>query len=54
MSIGVPVLVWRVTYLQVTLAVVICSTAHVLHAVYKPWGQGTQTCVLRALQGDGM
>jgi hypothetical protein len=25
--------------------VVICNAAHVLHAVYKPWGQGTQTCV---------
>ena len=29
--------------LQVTMAVVMCTFAHVLHAVYKPWGDGTQT-----------
>jgi hypothetical protein len=26
---------------QVTLAVLVCGWAHVLHAVYKPWGSGT-------------
>jgi|LakMenEpi03Aug12_release.lakeMendotaPanAssembly.Ray.scaffolds.fasta_scaffold4959325_2 hypothetical protein len=30
-------------WLQVTMAVVMCTCAHVLHAVYKPWGDGTQT-----------
>ncbi len=27
--------------LQVTLAVLVCSWAHVLHAAYQPWGRGT-------------
>lgn len=26
---------------QVTLAVLVCGWAHVLHAVYKPWGAGS-------------
>ena len=26
---------------QVTLAVLVCSWAHVLHGVYKPWGTGS-------------
>jgi hypothetical protein len=29
------------------MAVVVCTIAHVLHAVYKPWGEGTQTYVTR-------
>ena len=28
---------------QVTLAIVICSIAHVLHGVYKPWYAGSPT-----------
>lgn len=27
--------------LQVTLAVLVCSWAHVLHAAYQPWGRGS-------------
>ena len=26
---------------QVTVAVMVCGWAHVLHAIYKPWGAGT-------------
>ena len=32
---------------QITLAVLVCGWAHVLHAMYKPWGSGT---VMYALQ----
>ena len=37
-------LLWRS---QITLAVLVCGWAHVLHAMYKPWGAGT---VMYALQ----
>ena len=33
--------------LQVTLAVLISGWAHVLHAMYKPWGQGTAMYALQ-------
>ena len=33
--------------LQITLAVLVSAWAHVLHAVYKPWGAGS---VMYALQ----
>lgn len=29
--------------LQVTLAVMICGWAHILHGLYQPWGAGSQT-----------
>ncbi len=34
---------WHVTccHAQVTLAVLVSGWAHVLHAVYKPWGAGS-------------
>ncbi len=32
---------------QVTLAVLVCGWAHVLHAVYKPWGTGTDMYMLQ-------
>ena len=32
---------------QVTLAVLVCGWAHVLHAVYKPWGTGTAMYALQ-------
>jgi hypothetical protein len=33
--------------MQVTLAVLVCGWAHVLHAVYKPWGTGTTMYLLQ-------
>ncbi len=30
-----------------TLAVLVCGWAHVLHAVYKPWGTGTAMYALQ-------
>lgn len=35
--------------LQVTVAIVVCGVAHVLHATYKPWGQGTHTYYVQHL-----
>ena len=32
---------------QVTIAVLVCGWAHVLHAVYKPWGKGTAMYALQ-------
>ena len=32
---------------QVTLAVLVCGWAHVLHAMYKPWGPGTVMYMLQ-------
>ena len=32
---------------QVTLAVLVSGWAHVLHAVYKPWGKGTVMYLLQ-------
>ncbi len=34
---------------QVTLAIFISSLSHVLHAVYKPWGNGSQTYYVQHL-----
>jgi hypothetical protein len=34
-------------FVQVTLAVLVCGWAHVLHAVYKPWGSGTAMYTLQ-------
>jgi hypothetical protein len=28
---------------QVTVAVMVCGWAHVLHGLYKPWGAGSET-----------
>ena len=32
---------------QVTLAVLVCSWAHVLHATFKPWGRGSAMYMLQ-------
>ncbi len=42
-----PRLVHPTTPAQVTLAVVVCSCAHVLHAVHKPWGVGSASYIVQ-------
>jgi hypothetical protein len=44
---AVVVLIDEGSPLQVTLAVLVSGWAHVLHAVYKPWGAGTAKYVLQ-------
>ncbi len=34
---------------QVTLAVMVCGWAHVLHGVYQPWGAGSPTYFVQHL-----
>ncbi len=46
---GVAVLLDVSTPIQVTLAVMVCGWAHVLHAVYKPWGNDSPTYMLQHL-----
>jgi hypothetical protein len=40
---GIAVLMDKGSPIQITLAVLVCGWAHVLHAVYKPWDVGTGT-----------
>ena len=46
-SLNAAALLWRGPPAQITLAVLVSGWAHVLHAMYKPWGAGT---VMYALQ----
>ena len=41
------VLVEVIVMVQVTLAVLVSGWAHVLHAVYKPWGAGSNMYMLQ-------